>query len=195
MPLPSVHQLQIAGRLELEVWLLQGQGLHRPEEKGEPEPLTRAGCIADLGLYLPGGGNWSIPPSHGVRHVGTFARISFARQAEQKGRECNYTWFSMRSELCFGIARRALWSAHLAVLVFSRGAEFNITKCAFAAPHRCLCMNEKVKLGRTGGFMAFDFSLTSFVQSLFTFRYSNQGHPFIVSARTAPQSVEAPAAF
>lgn len=128
--------------------------------------------------------------------MGTFARISFARQAEQKGRDCNYTWFSMRSELCSRTAHRALGSAHRAVLFFSRGAEFNITKCALAAPHSCLCMNEKVKLGRTGGFMAFDFSLTSFVQSLFIFRYGNQGHSsFIVSAVTTPQSVGAPAAF
>lgn len=38
---------------------------------------------------------WSILPSYGERHMGTFIRISFGRQAKQRENVCNCIWFSM----------------------------------------------------------------------------------------------------
>lgn len=93
----------------------------------------------------------SAPLSSGVRQVGTFARISFASQAEQRERGCHCVHFSPCSEQCSRTVPCAPWSAHLAVLFLNRGTKFNITKWVSASQHKCLYMNE-VKMGKWKAF-------------------------------------------
>lgn len=131
-----------------------------------------------LGALSACGSFWSILPSHGVRHMGTFAKISFGRQVEQRGRVCNCIWFSM----CLSsipewppvLLALLTWLFYFWVeglhLILQSESWFHITDT--------FVWMKTSALGelKTDGF---DFSLKYFVQSLFISRYGNQQHPLL----------------
>ena len=79
-----------------------------------------------LGAVSTWGGSCSPPLPHGVRHMGTLARVASAGQAGQR-QASNCILVLDCPEQCSQMARHAPWP-HLAVLFWSGRTKFNITK-------------------------------------------------------------------
>lgn len=141
------------------------------------------GLHCDLGAVSTWGGSWSVPPSLGARCVESDTGVHLPLIAFGSHRvlsdvpECLATLLGLFTGLfCFWPERPSL--------ILQGESWLHSTDT--------LAWMEKSNRGESKALMVFDFSLTCSVQSLFTSRYGNQGHPSLTaSVVTVPKSVRA----